>query len=277
DVNFTLFYVLVVLLIRELSMRYIFRPLATFHNIRSSAMITRFQEQAWLAVYYTTFFSLGFYLAYNSPYFTNFTLFWVNYPHKTYSGLFKSYYLLQLSFSIAQLVVLHIEKPRKDYVQYLVHHIVTICLVAGSYAMNYTRIGNMIFIVMDVADIFLSSAKCLKYLGYTNACDVQFGLFVLVWFLSRHIAYPLVVSSIPFDLYGWSLPWEAQSKQPIKMNYDPSNGAYLSDNVISGFVVLFAGLKGLILYWGYLIARIVVKVVKGKGGAEDTRSDDESD
>ncbi|KAI9136952.1 TLC domain-containing protein [Paraphysoderma sedebokerense] len=244
-------------------MQYAFKPFAKYMGTKSSALRERFCEQAWFSIYYSTFFSIGLYLAYHSPYWLRTEYFWVDYPHMHYTGLFKSYYLLQLSFSLAQIVVLHLEKPRKDYVQFLVHHLLTIGLVSLSYYMNFTRIGNAIFITMDFADIFLSTAKCLKYIKFQKSCDAMFVLFVVAWIFSRHFVYIGIVQSIYTDVIAVRpLIWK------------PEEGMYMSYTTACVFVALFAGLKILILYWGWLIMKVVVKVVTGKG-AEDNRSDGE--
>ena len=94
----------------------------------------------------------------------------------------KCYYLLQLAFWVQQMLVLvlGLEKPRKDYWAYVIHHFVTIWLVGYvfrlfvsrveirdtvteeryltrcSYVMNLTLIGNAVFLSMDIPDTFLS-------------------------------------------------------------------------------------------------------------------------
>ncbi|KAI9136950.1 TLC domain-containing protein, partial [Paraphysoderma sedebokerense] len=266
DFRFVSFYVLIIIFARALCFRYVFLPITRLRKIIKKEAQDRFCEQAWFSLYYSTFFSLGFYLLYHSPYYFNTPNFWADYPHIRYTAVFKSYYLLQLSFSIAQLVVLHLEKPRKDYTQFLVHHIVTIMLVSLSYYMNFIRIGHAVFVTMDFADIFLSTAKCLRYLKFQKACDFTFVVFVLSWIYSRHFVYLYIVRSIFVDVIA-----------VIDPVWDPKNEIYLSYGVATVFMILFVGLKILICYWAYLIGRIVVKVIKGKGGAEDNRSDNEDD
>lgn len=58
--------------------------------------------------------------------------------------LMKRYYLMQLAYWVQQLfvLVLGLEKPRKDYAELVVHHLVTIWLVGWSYSVNLTYIGN---------------------------------------------------------------------------------------------------------------------------------------
>ena len=68
----------------------------------------------------------------------------------------KGYMVLQLAFWLQQVLVINIEERRKDHWQMLTHHFVTISLIYGSYRYGYTRVGNVILVLMDVSDLFLS-------------------------------------------------------------------------------------------------------------------------
>jgi hypothetical protein len=71
------------------------------------------------------------------------------------SGLFKWYYLAQLAFWIQQILVIHIEKRRKDHAQMLTHHIITCTLISITYVYRYTRAANVVLCLMDVVDLLL--------------------------------------------------------------------------------------------------------------------------
>jgi acyl-CoA-dependent ceramide synthase len=96
-----------------------------------------------------------------SPYWFDTTYFWKGYPHVEMPGLLKWYYLVQLAFWFQQVFVINIEKRRKDYVEMLAHHAITISLICGSYSMNWTRIGNGILCIMDFADILLPVSQII--------------------------------------------------------------------------------------------------------------------
>jgi acyl-CoA-dependent ceramide synthase len=82
--------------------------------------------------------------------------FWLEYPHWRMTPLVKRYYLMQLAYWCHQLIVLVLERPQKDFVELVVHHLVTIWLVGWSYAINLTYIGNAVFLAMDVSDVFFA-------------------------------------------------------------------------------------------------------------------------
>lgn len=53
------------------------------------------------------------------------------YPHWDMQPELKRYYLMQMAYWIQQflVLVLGLEKPRKDYVELVAHHVVTLWLV----------------------------------------------------------------------------------------------------------------------------------------------------
>lgn len=55
----------------------------------------------------------------------------VDYPHWAMKPELKRYYLMQASYWIHQLfvMVLGLERPRKDYAELVAHHIVTIWMI----------------------------------------------------------------------------------------------------------------------------------------------------
>jgi hypothetical protein len=80
---------------------------------------------------------------------------WTDWPQRDIDGLMKGYMLAQWSSWIQQILVVSIEAHRKDYWQMIVHHFVTITLIATSYAYHHTRAGNLILVLMDIVDLIL--------------------------------------------------------------------------------------------------------------------------
>ena len=71
------------------------------------------------------------------------------------TGLFKWYYLVQFAFWVQQILVVNIEKRRKDYLQMFTHHVITCVLIFTSYGYHQTKVGNLILCLMDMVDIVL--------------------------------------------------------------------------------------------------------------------------
>lgn len=80
---------------------------------------------------------------------------WQDYPHIPLATPLKLYYLTQTAFYIHQVLILNAEARRKDHVQMMTHHVITIFLMATSYFSNFTRVGCLIMVLMDWCDIFL--------------------------------------------------------------------------------------------------------------------------
>ncbi|KAK4228876.1 putative sphingosine N-acyltransferase [Podospora fimiseda] len=287
------FFIVLFTLLRAATMEYVLAPFARSRGIAKQKDVTRFSEQAWLLLYYTVFWPLGVYIYRNSPSWLNLTELWTNWPNRELPGLLKGYILAQFAFWLQQLIVIHIEDRRKDHWQMFSHHIVTSTLIFAAYRQGYVRVGNLILVLMDVVDIFLPVAKCLKYMGFTTLCDVVFALFMISWVIARHILYMLVCWSIwdhipkvispgcYYSTVGENRgPFPPPTEKAFKLFLEPlwDNEAPLcfNETVQYSFLAMLLFLQGLTVMWFCMILRVAVKVIRG-GSAEDSRSDDEAD
>lgn len=292
DGHLVLFCVVLLTGLRAATMEYILAPFAKSQGISKRKDITRFSEQAWMSVYYAFFWPLGLYIYCQSPAYLNLRELWTAWPDREITGLMKGYMLAQLGFWLQQLVVINIEERRKDHWQMFTHHIVTSVLIYASYRYGHTRVGNLILVLMDVSDLVLGIAKCLKYLGYHTICDVMFGVFMLSWFVARHVLYLAVCYSVWTDTSetmptgcfkggrnNLTGPFEPPTDQGFKYLLEPlwdSEGMFcFNESVKWSFLSMLLFLQCLTIMWFSLIIRVAVKVLKG-APAEDVRSDDEA-
>lgn len=134
-------------------------------------------------------------------------------------------------------------------------------------------------------------AKCLKYLGYSTICDIMFGIFVVSWFVARHILYMAACYSVwvhssevmPIGCFRGTKdnlvgPFEPPADKGALYLLEPlwdSDGVFCyNESVKWSFLSLLLFLQCLTVVWFSMIVRVVIKVLKG-GAAEDVRSDDE--
>ncbi|RWA04847.1 hypothetical protein EKO27_g10253 [Xylaria grammica] len=289
DYHFIAFCIVLFTGLRAGLMEHLFAPLAKQWGLEKRKDMTRFSEQAWLLVYYSFFWPLGVYLYYNSPSFMNLRELWTGWPDREVTGLVKAYFLGQWAFWLQQVMVIHIEERRKDHWQMLTHHFITIALMAASYYYHHTRVGILILVLMDIVDIFLPLAKCLKYLGFSTLCDVMFGMFMVSWFLARHVLYMAVCWSIWRDamdvmpigcFYGnkanlkGPLPIPDGWRHWVEPFRNPEGALCFSQPVVYGFLYTLLGLQAITIFWFFMIIRVAVRVLRG-GSADDPRSDDE--
>lgn len=77
------------------------------------------------------------------------------YPHQSVSWDIWWYYMISLSFYWSLCVSQFFDVKRKDFWQMFIHHIATIVLMSLSWVCNLPRIGSLVLVVHDCADIFL--------------------------------------------------------------------------------------------------------------------------
>lgn len=224
--------------------------------------VIRFSEQGWTFVYAMTVWAYGLWLHLSLP--TDALhpeALWTDYPHELLAAPVKLYYILEFAFYCHQILILNAEAPRKDHVQMMTHHIITVLLISASYICNATRAGCLILVLMDFCDFILPAAKMLKYLGYSAAADVAFGAFLLSWLITRHFLFSFAIISTCYDL-----------PKIVNMVWQPEKGLYMSVSVWRGFCFLLIVLQVIQIIWFVTIARVAYQVLRG-GNADDARSD----
>ncbi|KAN0059965.1 Sphingosine N-acyltransferase lag1 [Thecaphora frezii] len=225
--------------------------------------VLRFAEQGFNLIYYVCSWSMGLYIASRESYWPMKTSeYWTDFPAPYLSGLNKIYYLAEGAFYVQQLFVLNVEARRSDHWQMFSHHVITIALIAGSYAQSLHRVGNAILILMDPSDIFLALAKMLKYSGLQTVCDAAFGVFMLSWLVTRHVLYVVVLRSCMVEVSP-------------ELVLERTGEWLLGHGMYYGLVSLLWGLQVILMMWFAMILRVLYRVLT-KAGAVDSRSDDES-
>lgn len=80
-----------------------------------------------------------------------------------------------------------------------VHHIVTLLLLSLSWICNLHRVGSLVLVIHDCADIFLEAAKITKYANYQKLCDGIFAVFTLIWIITRLGFFPRIIYSTSME------------------------------------------------------------------------------
>lgn len=159
DYAFVTFYVVVLSFTREFIMQKLLRPLAERCGLRSRAKQSRFMEQMYTAVYFGLSGPVGMWVMSHTPvWYFNIVGMYEGFPHKTLEADLKFYYLFQAAYWAQQAIVLILgmEKPRKDFKELVGHHIVSLSLIALSYRCHFTYIGMAVYITHDISDFFLA-------------------------------------------------------------------------------------------------------------------------
>jgi acyl-CoA-dependent ceramide synthase len=158
DIAFVLFYAIVLSFTREFIMQELLRPLARTY-IKSRGKQARFMEQMYTAIYFGVLGPAGLYVMRQTPvWYFNTRGMYEGFPHRTHEAAFKFYYLFEAAYWAQQALVmlLGMEKPRKDFKELVMHHIITLTLIGLSYRFHFTYLGIGVYVTHDISDFFLA-------------------------------------------------------------------------------------------------------------------------
>lgn len=269
DVCFLLFYIVVWSCVRQTTTLHLFKPFAAKWGITSETKQMRFMEQGYSFLYWGMAGAMGLYvMKRQESWWFQLEHLWIKYPFWIMRPELKLYYLLQFSYWLQQALVmlLRLEKPRKDYYELVAHHLVTLWLIFWSYLINMTMIGTTVFVCMDIPDTSLALAKLLNYLGLERITTVSFATFMAVWTYFRIYLSAKTLISVwyEFDL----IPTHTRE-------WNPEKGWWLAPWMkYQIFTPLFLLLL-LNIFWYFLAWRVLIRSLKGK--LEDEREDGEGE
>lgn len=133
-----------------------------------------------------------------------------------------------------------------------IHHVVTVMLLTFSWTCNFVRIGTLVMVIHDFADIPLEGAKLCRYLRVSDTVsNTVFAVFTSSWIFSRLGLFPYRVIL--------QTSWFA-------LNYVSFFPVYWIFNA------LLIALQVLHVIWTYLILRIAYNAIYDDG-VKDLRED----
>lgn len=159
DIALVAFYTIVLSFTREFIMQEFLRPLARFAGLKGRGKQARFMEQMYTALYFACTGPWGMYIMSRTQvWYFNTTGMYEGFPHKTHEATFKFYYLFQAAYWAQQAIVLVLgmERPRKDYKELVGHHLVSLALIGLSYRFHFTYMGVAVYVTHDISDFFLA-------------------------------------------------------------------------------------------------------------------------
>lgn len=122
--------------------------------------VTKFVEALWRFIFYSAFVAMGVYCLVwpvMPDYIANNEL-WAGWPTTYASPAVKMYFQMEVGAYLHQLM--WTEVSRSDSVEMIIHHVVTLTLLFGSFFFNFTKMGSVIILLHDFSDIFLEGGKC---------------------------------------------------------------------------------------------------------------------
>lgn len=153
------------------------------------------------------------------------------------------FYHIAMAYAISAILVLHFgEVRRPDHGVMLIHHFISLGLVAGSYYLDFLPVGCMVLLCHDCNDVLMELAKLFKYAGWKRSSNLTFAGFTVSWVLTRLYAFPFIVIRACFV----HLNGEADVV-PI--------GAYLLEALLCLLVLIH-------VYWTVLIVNMMIEALR---------------
>lgn len=277
----------------------LFDSLANALSIKRPSIVIKFKENAFNTLYYTLSMTVG-YMALiktgwlNVPLFTSFghdqdeVLASLNYDWASNWSLV--YYIMSASYYAQAMVAsLTIDGYKSDKWVMVLHHFITLCLVTLSGYNGGFRLGLFVILLHDISDVFLYTAKCLKY-ARSKWDQYLFVCFAVSFYLLRLVAFPIIISSCVFEwqrLHGLFMGcnfWDIFCWQRLTTD-DPSFAIGDFYYVVFGVPLTYYGTMILMLivlmlvhcWWGSLIWMMIYQKMSTGHVEKDVRSDDEDE
>jgi len=87
---------------------------------------------------------------------------------------------------------------RHDYMEMMLHHLVTMFLYGFSYLTNMTLPGAVVMYLHDIADVFTQYVRCFCETTFEKITLVSVLGMTISWFYTRIIVFPIVIYKVGF-------------------------------------------------------------------------------
>eukprot|EP01084_Bolivina_argentea_P204528 349291_1 len=223
----------------------------------------KFQEYLFPIITKIIVLSFGIYSVYDKQWIYDRSQFydgWPNHQNLEYIPDIKLLYLFHTGFYMYRIISsLLIDRKLKDFIAQVIHHWVSLILIILSYYCGLIRIGVVILLLHDPADIVLQSAKFFKLIQMEALCNFFFALLCVTWLSTRIIIYPYHCM-----LSGFIDFWRLHSGCDMNVR--------ITAYVLTGLMCILYCLH---LHWFKLLVQAIIRIIKGKG-IVDGRSGNES-
>ncbi|KAF6003095.1 Ceramide synthase 6 [Cyanidiococcus yangmingshanensis] len=246
---------------------------------KSARMASKMAENCFYALFYVCSLLSGWLVYRSENWRVSFfhgsciSAFWELYPRV--SSRFRLFYLSELCYYISSAIFLvtH-DTKRKDFRQMIVHHVATISLILLSYIWGWMRLGLIILMLHDAADILLYTAKVVHYLGLWPWNMILFACFAVVFYVTRLFLFPRVILSVSTE------PWIEVTREPLANRIWVAYWGFYIVQLL-GFAFFLNTLLYLHCFWFTLILKMLKRELlhprSAKYSKGDIRSDDEDE
>lgn len=165
---------------------------------------TKAAKAVYKSVYFISITIFGFYVLGGQEYMPRSLLgsgdlnkVYKDFPFQKKAPFLDVYYMIGLGFHFESLVSHTLSKPRNDYVEMMLHHVVTVFLIFLSYMSNYSNLGAIVLFLHDWSDICVSVTRSLMDLSINSLIPFSsFIIMITVWGYTRLYVLPFEITKV---------------------------------------------------------------------------------
>ena len=127
-----------------------------------------------------------------------------NYPLINWPAGLRVYYMSTMGYHLHMLLHHMMDHVRHDYMEMMLHHLVTLFLYGFSYLTNMTLSGAAVVYLHDIADVFTQYVRCFCETTFETATIFSVVGMTITWFYTRILVLPFVIYKVCFaigDIY----------------------------------------------------------------------------
>ena len=174
-----------------------------------------------------------------------------DWPFTPKPAMFRIYYMLSMAYYIEDWLVHLVQTPKFDYWEMILHHIVTIMLIYGSYMNGFWILGVYVLPQMDISDIFIGLIRSVMDFVPGMVTFLIWWCIMISWIYFRFLCFVQIV------IMSWCFA--------ARLSAD-------NDVVLCSYnSVLLCSLLGLNIYWFILLVNMGLNFVIKKE-AVDTQA-----
>ena len=117
-------------------------------------------------------------------------LVWKDWPYFNKTPYFDYYYVGQVGYHTASLFHHLHQTPRNDFIELLLHHLITVILMVFSYMTQYSNIGCIVLFIHDWSDIPIAMTRMCTDFKNKIPCVTFFIGILTIFGYSRIFVFP---------------------------------------------------------------------------------------
>ena len=119
---------------------------------------------------------------------------YANYPLTDITDGQKLFVLSTLGYTVYKMIDhLFLAARRNDFIEMLLHHVITISLYYSAYMMNYLPVEMMTIFCLDIADWFIAVARAVSDTEFKKTQYVAGFLMFTSWVYTRDICFSQII------------------------------------------------------------------------------------